>query len=381
VKIGINALYLIPGRVGGSEIYLRELLAALGRVDRENEYLVFSNRESRGNLELPENFREISLRVPASVRPLRVFWEQLVLPRLARRHRLDVLHSPGSAAPLRLPCASVVTVLDLIYLRFPETFPRGIRGLVRWLTAASAATADAVITLSEYSRDEVMWELDVSWDRIHAVALGGGTISPSGLPRGERIRLLREMGVEGPFILCVSAAHPHKNLSRLLEGYYRWRLDGGRHQLVITGVKHSRGYRRLEEIVSRMELGGEVVFTGWIPEECKRAIFAEASLFVFPSLLEGFGLPVLEAMRSGVPVACSAVPSLDEVAGEAAWRFNPYEPGKIAEAIRECLSNEELRRRLREAGEAQAARFDWDETARLTRQIYSRAKQMREEKR
>ncbi len=381
MKIAVNALYLIPGKVGGSEIYLRELLAALARVDRENQYLVLTNREARGALALGENFREIPQPVSGRNRPLRAFWEQAVLPGLVRREKIDVLHSPGSAAPLRLPCASVVTILDLIYLRFPETFPFWTRAMVRFLTAASARAADAVIALSEYSRDEIMWELDVSWDRIHAVPLGGGSVSASRLSPEERVDLLRPLGVRGPFILTVSAAHPHKNLMRLIEGFYRWRCSGGRHQLVVAGIKHDRHFRRLWRRVERMDLEGEVVFTGWISEELKSVLFAQAAMFVYPSLLEGFGLPVLEAMRLGLPTACSAVPSLDEVAGDAAERFDPYSTSEIARALEACLNDFALREKLGKAGPAQAAKFSWEKTARATLEVYARALEIKASRR
>lgn len=373
MRIGINALYLIPGRVGGSEIYLRRLIAALARIDRENEYIVFTNRENRGTFELGDNFREHHCPVRALIRPHRIAWEQLVLPYRARQHGLDVLHSPGFVAPLFAPCPSVVTILDLIYLEFPETFPFLARLWMKFLVRHSARRARAIIALSRYSRDEILWALDLPFWKIDSIYMGGGEDELTSIPRQERDRILDQYGIKPPFILTISAAHPHKNLARLLEGYYHLLESEKRYQLVIVGVKHNRYYQQLMYTAARLELTERVVFTGWVPERAKEVIYTEAALMVFPSLLEGFGLPILESMRYGLPVACSDLPSLAEVAGEAAYLFDPYSVEEIARSLRVCLSNNKLRDQLIGNGRSHAAQFTWDETARRTLEVYRKA--------
>ncbi len=372
MRIGINALYLIPGRVGGSEIYLRRLLSALARIDRENEYVVFSNRENRGSFDLGDNFVEHHCPVRGLIRPHRIAWEQLVLPWRARQRRLDVLHSPGFVAPLYSPCPSVITVLDLIYLEFPQTFPFLARQWMRFLVRHSARRAERIIALTGYSRDEILWALDVPHWKIRAVYLGGGEdrMAPAGL--GEEEAVLRKQGIRPPYLLTVAASHPHKNLLRLLEAYSRLE-EKDRYQLVIVGVRHNRYGARLSRAVERLDLAGRVVFTGWVAEREKEIIYAGAALTVFPSLLEGFGLPVLESMRHGIPVACSDLPSLAEVAGEAARLFDPYSAASITAAIRDCLFDQQLRRRLIGKGQRHAAGFTWEETARRTLEVYREA--------
>jgi glycosyltransferase involved in cell wall biosynthesis len=369
MKIGINALYLIPGRVGGSEIYLRRLISALARIDRENEYVVFTNRENRGTFELGDNFTEHHCPVRGLIRPHRIAWEQLVLPWRARQHRLDILHSPGFVAPLFAPCPSVITVLDLIYLEFPQTFPFLARQWMRFLVRHSARRARAVITLSRYSRDEILWALDVPHWKIRAIYLGGGEERAAPAAAGEAKEVLEKHGITSPYLLTVAASHPHKNLVRLLEAYYRLE-EKDRCQLVVLGVRHNRYGGRLLRTVERLDLAGRVVFTGWVPEREKEIIYTRAACMVFPSLLEGFGLPVLESMRYGVPVACSDLPSLAEVAGEAACLFDPYSADSIVTAIRGCLFDRGLRERLIEKGRAHAAHFTWEETARQTLEVY-----------
>jgi len=370
MKIGINALYLIPGKVGGSEIYLRHLISALGHLDQENEYVVFTNRESRGSFELGENFREHHCPVRALIRPHRIVWEQLVLPYRARQHRLDLLHSPGSTAPLFLSCPSVLTILDLIYLHFPETFPALARIWIKFLVYQSARRSSAVIALSRYSRDEILWDLNTAWDKVRVIYMAISAAEASSLPRRERIKTLRKYGIVFPFILTVAAAHPHKNLVRLLEAFYQLKKKGGKYQLIVVGVKHNRYFQRLRREISSLDLEEDVIFTDWVPEADKEMIYAEARLMVFPSLLEGFGLPVLEAMAAGLPVACSDVPSLEEVAGDAAYIFNPYSVEEIRRAMEECLSRPELREELVRRGYEQAKKFDWNKTARETLDLY-----------
>ncbi len=370
MRIGINALYLIPGRVGGSEIYLRRLLQGLAALDRENDYAVFTNRESRGGLALGPNFKEYPCSVRARFRPHRILWEQIVLPLRARKLKLDLLHSPGFTAPLFCPCPSLVTILDLIYLDFPETFPPLARAMMRFFTRRSARGAARVIALSGYSRDEMLWELDLPPNRVSVVPLGAPERESDGLSPEGRREILSRRGIVAPYILAIAAAHPHKNIMRLLEAFYHLRRKGLPHRLVVVGVMHGRYYGELQKACDRLEIGREVVFTGWIPEAEKESVLAGADLLAFPSLLEGFGLPVLEAMKFSVPVACADVPSLLEVTGDAAYLFNPYSVEEIARALEACLTLPDLRRDLIAKGRKQAANFSWEKTARQTLDLY-----------
>lgn len=373
LRIGINALYLIPSRVGGSEIYLRRLLAALARIDPVNHYVIFTNRENRGSFPLGENFTEHPCPVRAFFRPGRIAWEQAVLPRRVRKERIDVLHSPGFTAPLFCPCPSVVTILDTIYLEFPDAFPAGASLAMRRLSRLCAARSRAVIALSRYSRDRIVSALEVSPSAVNVIYLASGLPEETKTAPETLGGLLKRRRIKYPYVLAVSAAHPHKNLVRLVEAYYLARRRGVEHSLVLMGVRHSRYFQRVEKTVRRLGLESEVVFTGWVPENEKALLYSGAALLVYPSLLEGFGLPVVEAMRRGVPVACSDVPSLAEAAGSAARFFDPYSVEEMGEAIRECLTDENLRERLIVAGREHADGFSWEETARRTLDVYRRA--------
>ena len=264
----------------------------------------------------------------------------------------------------------MVTVLDLIYLEFPETFPFLARQWMRFLVKYSARRAGGLIALTEYSRGEMMWGLDLPARKVEVVYLGGGEDEPLRFSESEAEKLLRGRGIVYPYLLTVSAAHPHKNLARLIQAYYQFRKTDPDNQLVVVGVKHGRHFSDLKYLVSRLQLEDSVVFTGWIPERTKEAIYSRARMLIYPSLLEGFGLPVLEAMRHGIPVACSDVPSLKEVAGEAAAFFNPYSIEDISRVIARCLKDDNLREEMKTEGVRHSARFRWEETARRTLAVY-----------
>jgi len=244
---------------------------------------------------------------------------------------------------------------------------------MKFLVKHSAHRAQALIALSDYSRDEILWALDLPFWKVNSVYMGGGETISTPPPPEERAELLREYGIISPYILTVAAAHPHKNIARLLEAFYHFRDEMRQYQLVIVGVQHNRYSQYLKEVVERLDLSDHVIFTGWIPGRVKEAIFADAAMMVFPSLLEGFGLPVLEGMRSGLPVACSDLPSLAEVAGEAAYLFDPYSVEGISRGLKACIANDHLRAELIEKGRSHAAGFTWDKTARNTLDVYYKA--------
>lgn len=341
LRIGVNALYLIPGGVGGTEIYLRNLLAALGEIDPVNQYIVFTNRETGSDL-IPDrpNFACAQQPVRASFRPARILWEQAVLPFAVRKHRLDVLFNPGFTAPLACSCPMVTVFHDLQHKRHPEYF--------RWFDLpfwqvflwASARKSQGWIAVSSATRDDLQHYYGVRAAVIqHGVEWQFFEIAKRRQPRD--------------YLLCVSTSHPHKNLARLLRVHKQRRDLPG---LVITGV---RGFAAKE--VEKLA-GGSVRLTGWIAREQLYELFRCARGFIYPSTFEGFGMPVLEAMAAGVPVACSNIPPLREVAGSTVHYFDPDDDG----AIRNALDRLAAGNIPTEAAAQRAAQFTWQKTARAT---------------
>jgi glycosyltransferase involved in cell wall biosynthesis len=279
VRIGINALYLIPGGVGGTEIYLRELLAALAELDQSNEYLVFTNLETQSDL-VPKqaNFQWKPQAVHARFRPARILWEQIVLPFEAARYHLDVLFNPGFTAPLFSPCRQVTVFHDLQHKRHPEYFRWFDLPFWRLMLWAAAHRSRRLIAVSEATRSDLLRFYRIPKDRIAVIHHG---VEPA-------FAQLDRSHTES-YLLCVSTLHPHKNLPRLIRAYGRKKRD---FRLVLAGL---RGFhaQAIERLVEELNLQDSVRITGWVPREELYSLYARARAFVYPSTFEGFGMPVL----------------------------------------------------------------------------------------
>ena len=303
----------------------------------------------------------------------RVQWvlaDQVHAPRAAARAGAEVLHSLASTGPLAGRVPRVVTVHDLNYRAHPEAH-FGVRALgMRVLVPAAARRSRRVIVPSRATGDDVVRHLRVPAARVDVVpeALGHPLATPDRSP--EQVRA--DLGAGGRrLLLTVSAKRPHKNLMRLLGALNR--LEDGRRPLLVLPGYATQHEDELRTRVAQLGLQTDVRFLGWISDAELEGLYRAADAFVFPSLSEGFGLPVLEAMARGVPVASSSRTSLAEVAGDAALLFDAEDEASIAGAIERLLGDEQLAARLRAAGPAQAARFSWEATAEGTVAAYRRA--------
>jgi glycosyltransferase involved in cell wall biosynthesis len=369
MRVGLNLLYLVPGETGGLETYARRLIPALAAARSDLELIAFVNQETFDSLprELDETPIEIVLvQTEGRSRLRRVLAEQMVLPRKARSRKLDLLHSLGSTAPARLHMTSVVTVNDVIYALHPEAHTRAMRAGLRILVPLGARRADRLIAISESAAREVADLLTLQRERIDVVHLAGRPVGPA--TSESELRQRFELG-SAPVVLSVSARRPHKNLPSLLRAFARLQQQA---VLVLPG--YSTPFENDLTALAR-ELGIEerVRFLGWVSEADLEGLYAAAACFVFPSLAEGFGLPVLEAMERGVPVACSNVSSLPEIAGDAVRYFDPLQVDGIAGAMNELLTDRSKADQLARAGVERAAAFSWERAARETIASYERA--------
>lgn len=371
--IGLNLIFLVPGETGGMETVARELIPALlAQAPANMRFTAFVNREAAAAGGGPWGELLTSVTVPVNARN-RVQWvlgEQTLLPAMAARAGVGLVHSLASTAPLWGPFRRVATVHDLIYARYPDAHS-GIRERgMRVLVPAAARRSDRVTVDSQSTREDLIDLVGVSADRIDVVPLGLGAVKRAE-PLAERdVRARFELG-ERRVLLSLSAKRPHKNLLALIGALAQIPAEE-RPVLVLPGypTPHEADLRARADALA---IADSVRFPGWVSAAELEGLWAIARAFVFPSLYEGFGLPVLEAMARRVPVACSNASSLPEVAGDAALLFDPHEETAIADALGRLLADETLCERLVARGEEQAARFTWERTARLTLESYARA--------
>jgi glycosyltransferase involved in cell wall biosynthesis len=372
VHIALNLIFLVPGETGGMEVAARELIPALlAQAPVHMRFTAFVNREAAAaGGPWSELMNVMGVPVNARSRPQWVLGEQTMLPRLAARVGADLVHSLASTAPLWGRFRRVVTIHDLIYARFPEAHS-GIREKgMRVLVPLAARRSDRVITDSESTREDLVETLGVQRERIDVVPLGIGTVRRREPLSEAETRARFDLGARR-VLLSLSAKRPHKNLLALIGALGRIPVEL-RPLLVLPGYP-TWHEQELRARAAEIGLAGDVRFLGWVSAMELEGLWAIAEAFVFPSLYEGFGLPVLEAMARGVPVACSEASSLPEVAGDAALLFDPSDEPAIAEAVRRLFEDGQLRERLRTLGRARAARFTWEQTARRTLDSYARA--------
>ncbi|HID87273.1 MAG TPA: glycosyltransferase family 1 protein [Anaerolineae bacterium] len=295
--------------------------------------------------------------------------EQIVLPWIARRLSLDLLHSPYYIKPYWLPCPSVVTVYDLIPARYPQSLPSPWARLAFKVTTRLAlASARQVITLSQASQQDLSELYGVPETRTRVTYLAADErFRPQGAERVTAVR--RTYHLPEKYVLYLGINKPHKNLVRLIDAFSRLTFDVSRFTLVIAGHWDQR-YPEVKRRVEELDLQDRVIFLGPVPEADLPALYSGATLFVFPSLYEGFGLPVLEAMACGVPVICSNTSSLPEVAGDAAIMVNPLDVDELAAAMERVLEDPALREEMAGKGTMQASKFSWERTARETLGVY-----------
>jgi glycosyltransferase involved in cell wall biosynthesis len=353
LRIGVNALYLIPGGVGGTEVYLRSLLAALAEIDHQNQYFIFANHETGcGLVPRQANFTHVPQPVRAVSRPARLLWEQTILPLSVVSHRIDVLFNPGFTAPILCACPQVTVFHDVQHKMHPEYF-RWF-GLPFWnfFLFWSIIVSRRVIAVSDATAHDLRHCYRLPPDNIRTVLSG---VDPHCFDLAAQRR-------PEPFLLAVSTLHPHKNLDGLLRAFAAFSERHAEYRLVVCGI-HGFFTKELHALRDRLHLADRVEFPGWVPREQLYGFYSHAAAFLFPSFFEGFGLPVLEALAAGVPSACSAIEPMSGIAGAAALKFDPHDPADIAHAMDRLVTDHDLRQRLAAAGPLRAAQFSWRTTA------------------
>jgi len=372
LRIGINALYLLPGKVGGSETYIRNLVKWLPLAEGRNSYAVFINNESSGVFKESSRVEVVDCGINAGNRPKRILWEQTRLPIEAKRRKLDVLLSAGMTAPFVSSVPSFVVIYDLQHVNQPENFGKIYLFFLKAIIYMSARRSKGVITLSEKSKRDIVSVYGIRAEDVGVARLACDTDSFRKHTKAEIASVRAKYRLPERYILYSASSLPHKNYQRLLEAFKIVKGRDAGIKLVLTGA---RDYGQ-EAVINRIDALGlkdDVVFLGWLPFEDMPMIYSAAELYVFPSLHEGFGIPVLEAFASGVPVVCSRIEPVTEVAGDAAFYIDPLSVEDIAGGMLTVLNDKALRERLTSKGLTRAREFSWKKTALDTLAIIERS--------
>jgi len=371
-KIAINALFCIPGKVGGSEIFLRQLLEKLSNLNEKKlHYYVFVNNENKNMFGIiSEFFTIVHCPINASNRLLRILWEQIALPIQCMIFKIDLLHSPGYTSPLFTPCKKITTIFDLNYHFHPEDFNLLQLIVYKVLIPLVARTSNKIIVHSHNAKEEMVKVLKINPNKIIVIYPGVDEVFYKKLPLKEIDRLMSKYKITRPYIMSNAVSHPHKNLVTLILAYKNL-VDKHniKHNLVLLGFA-GRDQARLDKIIQEQNLEGKIYFTGWIDSNMVPHFYQGAEVFVFPSLYEGFGLPSIEAMASGVPVVASYYSCIPEVVGKGGILVDSKNPSKITNAILKVLSNPGVRVDLIKRGEKRARRFRWENFAKSTYRSY-----------
>jgi glycosyltransferase involved in cell wall biosynthesis len=370
VHIAIDA-HSVGSQLAGNETYAVNLIEALAEIDQANQYTLYVTKQSA--IDRFTN-RWPNFRVKQTLPHTPLVRIPITLSAELRKNPVDVLHVQYTAPPLA-PCPVVATIHDLSFEHLPETFNRRSRAQLRLTVRRSARNAAQILTLSEFSRQDISATYKIDLQRI--------TVTPAAAPshfapvtnETELKRIRTTYGIERDYILALGSIQPRKNLVRLIRAYSLLRQQSAEAtwpQLVIAG---KRGWLEAETLRAAEQSGArqDILFIGYVPDADLPALYSGAVCFAYPSYFEGFGLPVVEAMQCGAPVIAGNRASLPEVVGDAGVLVDPFDEKEIADALRRMIENSAQRTELRAKGLQRARGFSWETTARLTLQAYQRA--------
>jgi glycosyltransferase involved in cell wall biosynthesis len=363
MKIAINTLFIQPGRNRGTYTYLRSLLGALCQAG-ELDLVLFVTQHNQHLFESVKGDR-IMCRLWGRSRAARILYEQSILSWRARKAGCDILFCPGYMGPIYPSVPSILTVHDMQFRDVPGSVGRLFAAAYNLIVPPAVRHSAAVIAVSEFSKRRIIHHLAIPESKIfvtHEAALAGGKMPDM----RDVSRVKEKYGLRSDYLVSVSTAAPHKNVDRLINAYVRLREEVGvNFELVLVG--HHRDWFALK-YPNAAEKG--IRLLGFVPDQDLPSIYNGAKAFALASSYEGFGLPVLEAMQFGLPVACSNCACLPEVAGRAALYFDPNIQEDISDAILSVMNDEAVRARLIAAIPDNLARFSWEKCARETTTVF-----------
>ena len=370
MRIGIDARSVLKQRTGVGN-YTHNLIQHLSQLDRENQYVLFYSHHLNVKFAIPKidnpNFESKFIRFPNKL--LNLMWATVKLPKVDWFvGSVDVYHSPTFCLNALARGKSLITIHDLNFLAYRKFAIRSGRWHYAFKIRNYAEKVDAIIADSESTRSEIIKYLKIPEEKIHVIYLG---CSPAFQPLSSsetKQKIMEKYQIKGDFILYVGTLEPRKNLRGLIQAYANSRAKDD-FRLVLAGGKGWK-YKHIFRLVNQLKLQDRVIFCGYVPDSDLPALYNSASVFVYPSFYEGFGLPPLEAMTCGTPVIVSHTTSLPEVVGDAGIYVDPFDIEQISLSIDTVLSDTKLCQTLREQGLKRAKLFSWEKTARETLKLY-----------
>ena len=373
MKIGIDARALSNRRGIGNVVF--HLLDGLSKIPYDCSFVIYV--EDSKSIELIPQDSRFSVRV---LRPkIYPIWEQFTLPFCVIKDKLDILHCPGNSAPIFLPRSVklVISIMDVMFM-FPESqlpkssswYQRIGREYLKFIVPFAAKRAAAITTISSSSCKDILQYIDVPEDRVRVIWLAAnhacGIISDVKKLRAVR----RKFMLIEPYVLALGALDPRKNTETILISFLKFKQQfSGKMKLAVVGLP-PKGIKRFRLLAENLGISNDVVFAGFLSENDLVALYNAAEMLIYPSLYEGFGLPVLEAMICGTPVITSPSGSIPEIADDAAFMVDPYDSDAIANAIKEVLTNKVLSDSLVKKGMQRAGMFSWQLAAEKTFAVY-----------
>lgn len=362
MKIGINGRFLVAKRTGVQRAAYN-LIKTLFEMDQENEYILFTGKDLEDSEWNYPNVRLVKsqLRIGENIR--NHLWEQFTLPRLARQHQVDILHSPANMAPLFYNGRSIVHIHDLCFVVNPQWYSYLFHTAYNIAIPRLAQKASRVITNSNNSRNDLLQFYNVDAEKVRLIYWAVDQTF------GDKVDKIEREEEEQDYILYVGSLEPRKNIASLIEAYESLRSDNPdlETKLVLIGGE-SPLFAAVRLQIKKYHT--DVIFKGFVSDAELKNYYRQAKVVAYPSLYEGFGLPPLEAMASGAPVVTSNTSSLPEVVGEAALMVSPYDCAQLAETLARVLRSRELRDEMRRRGYEQIRKFNWYRVARNVLSVY-----------
>ena len=364
-NIALNGLFLKHNNTGGGK-YFFSLIEELPKTENLFNCFIFLNNKIAKNYSAQRNIEFIDCGLLTKSRPFRLIWENLLLAPTLRKFKIDLLHATGFTLPANISCKSVITIFDMTFFTMPQAHMKSKVAYFKSMIPLALNKSDKVITISHQTKNDILRLFKVPENKIKVIHIG---IS-------DKYRVIHDMAdfkkrkkLPKDYILFVGTIEPRKNLKNLVFAYDRLKKQGIEHKLLIVG-SYGWGNKDIFCQIEKLGLVDDIIFTGFVDESDLIYIYNGASVFVYPSFYEGFGIPLIEAMKCGVPVATSNTSSMAEIATGAAILFNPHSPEEIADSIYKILADIQLADSLKKQGLERAKIFTTAEMLSQTLAVY-----------